>query len=172
MGLAGVNEDGWISGDGGPLVVLQSGALPEWLGGSGPEPGLMLGGKVETDYDFICRCDDGGNVVERHGQAMLVLADCEMPARFVSSPLGELVIVQAYLGDGDVESLLSAATSSPPSHTAPFALTDGRLRLLVGADDRDGTVYGFAEAEAAPGDKTCNFWLSDGSLIVALRARA
>jgi hypothetical protein len=166
-----VNDGGWISGDGGPLVVLQAGALPAWLGGSGPEPGLMLGGKVETDYDFICRCDDGGNVVDRHGRAMLVLADCEMPAGFVSSPLGELVIVQAYVGDGDLETLLAAATSSPPSHTAAFALTDGRLRLLIGADDRDGTIYGLTEAEATPGDKTCDFWWIDGSLVVALRPR-
>jgi len=166
-----VKEDGWISGDGGPLVVLQAGALPAWLGGSGPEPGLMLGGHVETDYDVICRCDDGGCVVERHGRAMLVLCDCEMPARFVSSPLGEVVIVQGYIGDGEVEPLLAEAASSPPSHTAPFALTDRGLRLLVGADDRDGTVYGFAEAETTPGEKTCDFWLADGSLVVALRSR-
>jgi hypothetical protein len=166
-----VNEDGWISGDGGPLVVLQSGALAAWRGGLDFARSRMMGGDLDTDYDAICASDDRGQVIERHGRSMLVLADCEMPASFVASPLGEVVVVQGCVAEAAVAPLLAQAAACPPSHSLPFAMADDRLRLLVGADDSEGKIYGFTEFETAPGNKTCDFWWIDGSLVVALRSR-
>jgi hypothetical protein len=74
-------RDAWISGDGGPIVLLQSTAAAAWRGAT--DSGVMAGGTVEDDYDVICRCADGVTVLRRHDRDMAVLGDAETGARFV-----------------------------------------------------------------------------------------
>jgi hypothetical protein len=137
----------WIQGDGGPTVVLQASAAARWQGAALFDDSLMSGGSVETDYDAICRCEDGVTVIERYGWDMLVLSDSEWATCFVPSK-----------------------TAAPPSESIRFAVRDSVLRLLVGGDDGDGTMYGFLETQVVPGNKVCEVYYSDEAQVVVLRA--
>jgi hypothetical protein len=129
----------------------------------------MNGGSVETDYDVICRCPDGATLIERHGREMLVLTDSSWAGRFITSPRGEVVIVQPFGVDEDLGSFIARCTDAPPSETLRFTVVDRRLRLLPGADDGHGSVYGFVETEVTPGVKTCDIWYGPDAQIVVLR---
>jgi len=163
------DPEGWVQGDGGPIVVLQASAATAWRGAAGTDPRPRGGSAVETDYDAIGRCDDGVTVLERHGRAMLVLSDSSWPARFVSSPRGEVVIAQPIGVDESPDAWVAKVTSRPPAETRTLTLLDDRLRLLVGADDGAGGTYGFAETRVTPGEKACEVWWSREGFVVVLR---
>ena len=152
----------WVHGDGGPLILLQGGAVPLWRG-AGRNP------NEAADYDAICRCSDGVTVIERHGREMLVLTDNEWAGCFVTSDLGEVVIAQPMGSDEPIADLVARITAAPPDETLRIRIVDGRLRLLPGADSGTDGIYGFAEAEIPPGEKTCEVWYRKEVQIVALR---
>jgi hypothetical protein len=57
------NTSEWVSGDGGPIIVLQDAAVPNWAGAEDYEESLMAGGTKRTDYDVICELKDGVHVL-------------------------------------------------------------------------------------------------------------
>ncbi len=160
----------WIRGDGGPLVVLQESAALRWKGAAGF--GLMQGGNVETDYDVICRCNDGINVIQRHGRDMLVLSDSEWKACFVPASVGEVALIQWFDSDSSLDELVGRLTAAPPSATLNFTMMDTALRLLVGADDGKGATYGFSELKVRPGEKVCDVYFCDEAQLAVMRPRA
>jgi hypothetical protein len=101
---------------------------------------------------------------------MLVLSDCEFATRFVVSPRGEVVVVQSFGCDEETSSLVARLTAAPPSATHRFRVLDRSLRLLPGADTGVGRMYGFADVDVTPGDKTCEIWFSAEAQVVSLRA--
>jgi hypothetical protein len=159
----------WIRGDGGPLVVLQGTAALRWRGAAHSEN--AQGKDDETDYEAICRCDDGISVIRRHGRDMLVLSDSEFEACFTSAGMTEIVIVQCFGSDSTVDELVAGLRATPPSKATPFTLIDGALRLLVGADDGNGTIYGFSELRVFPGEMICESYDSREAQLAVLRPR-
>jgi hypothetical protein len=70
--------------------------------------------------------------------------------------------------DSGPEELAKKMMATPPSETCRFLLIESRVRLLVGADDGSGRLYGFAERAASPGEKQCRIWYSEEAQVVAL----
>lgn len=149
-------NDIWVWGDGGPLVLLQAGALPHWQGAEDFEVSLLNDGSVETDYDAICRCPDGGAIFELHGRQGIVLSDSEWPACFVQGAWGEILLVQSFDDMRDPVTLAMGARVTIAPERYPFRMVDSTLRLLVGADDGSGTLYGYVDARLTPGDLWCD----------------
>ena len=163
------NNVRWIQGDGGPAVVLQATAALQWQGASDFANSLMGGGTAETDYDVICRGDEDITVIERYGRDMLTLADSEWAACFAPSDVGEVVVVQGFGSDSELNELVNRLTSAHPTVSLRFRMHDTSLRLLVGADTGDGELYGFSEIEVSSGDKVCEVYYSDEGQVVVLR---
>jgi hypothetical protein len=166
------NVPKWIRGDGGPLVVLQQRAVSQWRGAAGFDHSLIRGGSIETDYDAICRCRDGVSVIQRHERDMLVLSDSEWEACFVPSGVGEVVLVQWFGSDSDLNELVRRLRSTRPAATLNFTVRDTTLRLLVGADSGDGQMYGFSKVKVRPGQKVCDVHYSKEAQLAILRARS
>lgn len=158
----------WISGDGGPLIVLQSGALPYWRGALDFSESRMNGGLLETDYDLICSCDD--HHLYRHGRDMLVLYDSESSGRIFHAGDDTIVVEQPYY-DMPAEStdVIEEIAATQPHNSFRVNIVDNRLRLLVGADDGDGSLYGFAKIEVTPGLKQCNVYHLERGLVIIMQ---
>ncbi len=145
------DDDNWIGGDGGPLIVLQAGALPHWRGAADFEQSLMNGGPLETDYDLICDCDNYH--MHRHGRDMLVLDDCEWVGRIFRHDNGVIVVEQCYYASEDLTDIVQQTQMAQPEISFPITVEDHRLRLLVGADDGNDAnddSYGFSEVDIGP----------------------
>ena len=162
------NETKWIQGDGGPAVVLQTTAALQWQSAADFDNSLMSGGNVETDYDVICQCEEGVTVLERYSRDMLVLEDSEWAACFAPSTANDVIIVQWFGSDSELGELVSRLTAAPPSKTLGFTMRDTALRLMVGADDGSGGMYGFSEVKVSPGQKVCEVYRSDEAQVVVL----
>ncbi|HLW67038.1 MAG TPA: Imm21 family immunity protein [Gemmataceae bacterium] len=159
----------WIRGDGGPLVCLQKSAALQWRGASDFDNCLMNGGSVETDYDVICRRKDSVTVMKRYDRDFLVLDDSEWDACFVPSPKADAVIVQVYGSDCEPDEIVERLTACHPTRTFPFVIHDTAIRLLVGADNGDGSVWGLAELAVTAGEKACHVYQSEEAQVILLR---
>jgi len=160
------SKETWVGGDGGPLVVIQAGALQLWRGAADFMQSRMNGGSLETDYDVICECRDYH--VKRHGRDMLVLDDCEWSGRIFGLENGVIVVEQPYYSSEEFPDVVQQVSMSQPKLTFPMVVEDDRLRLLVGADTSDGNTYGFSEIEVVPGPKRCEVYLFDNRLAILI----
>ena len=59
--------------------------------------------------------------------------------------------------------------SAEPYMSFMITIVDDRLRLLVGADDSNGCVYGFAEIDITPGLKQCDVYRFDNVLAITIK---
>jgi hypothetical protein len=158
----------WIRGDGGPLVCLQTSAAQQWRGASDFDNCLMNGGSVETDYDVICRRKDSVTVMKRYDRDMLVLDDSEWDACFVASPKAAAVIVQVYGSDSAPDEIVRRLSARPPTRILQFEMRDTAIRLLVGADNGDGSVWGLREHAVTVGEKACYVYRSEEAQVILL----
>lgn len=162
-------DDGkWIGGDGGPLIVLQASAVSQWQGAADFNNSLMSGGSVETDYDVICQAGD--YVIRHRDRDMLVLDDSEWSGQMLLLPSGGVAVVQGYSGSNGFADILARAAQAEPEQSSSFVVEDDALRLLVGADDGEGGLYGFVDVPVTSGIKRCDFHRSDDYLVVILSA--
>lgn len=162
-------EAQWVAGDGGPLIILQAGAVPQWQGASNFEQSLMNGGSVETDYDVICNAGDEPAVLKRYDRDMVVMSDSEWAGGIFTK--GDMVVVVQYFyyDEGALPDIVERALSTPPRKSVTLEIVDSTLRLLVGADDGAGTQYGFAEVDITIGPKQCEAWTFDDGIVVVFR---
>ena len=161
----------WVSGDGGPLVVLQASAVPKWQGAMGSEDGLSDDdedvtevnaeaahlyppGEVtfETDYDAACFCGD--YVTRRYDLDMLVLEDSEWSGRFLLLESGGVGVVQVQCRIDNLPEAIEKALLTEPGRTGVFQMQAAGLRLMVGADTHEDCCgYGFSDVPVTPGGK-------------------
>lgn len=135
----------WITGDGGPIIVLQSSAALAW-------DGTQTSETEETDYDTICALPaEGVQVIQRHDRDMLVLGDCEYACAFVTLSSGEIAVVQSFILEDDPQPFLETLRESDPDARYDIQVYDPTLRLLVGADVGDGRVYDYDDCPITPG---------------------
>jgi Immunity protein 21 len=159
----------WIQGDGGPAVVLQAAVVAQWQGAANFRNSVMNGGCVETDYDVICKFGDGVTAIDRYDRTMLILSDSECATRFMPAKNGEAILLQWFGSDSEPEALVDRLTASPPAMSLPFKMVDNSLRLLAGADDGNGGMYGFVEVGIPAGDKICEVYFSEEAQVIAIR---
>jgi hypothetical protein len=159
----------WISGDGGPTIVIQSSVVKKWRGAEDFENSLMNGGNIETDYDVICQCEEGINLIHRYGRDMLVFSDCEWVTSFYRVSPGVVAIVQVFGSDETLEELVLSCCKSSPYLSLSFAMQDKSLRLLVGADSGNGQMYGFSDIRFKPGIKQCDIYFTDEAQMAILK---
>jgi hypothetical protein len=162
------NNENWIAGDGGPIVILQSEALPYWKGAADFDQSIMNGGSLETDYDAICNCDN--HHIHRHNRDMLVLDDSECRARIFRLDNGTIMVEQVYYISEEFQNVVQQVAQAQPKQTFSITIKDDRLRLLVGADSADGNLYGFSEIDIAPGLKRCDVYSFDNVLAIKISA--
>ena len=158
-------EQDFIGGSGSPLIVLQFKAAAQWQGTGATkeefENSLMMGGYVETDYDVIC--DNTGRVISRYERDMLVLEGGWGAFLFVNE-IKQIVIAQLY--SGDLSEHLEQINQMEPSSSYPLDVKDTSLRLLVGAEDGTGEIYGFKDVPIKPGQKQCDIY-SNADFFIA-----
>ena len=155
-----VTEKDFISGDGGPMVVLQASAVTQWQGAADWDNALMNGGNIETDYDVICESEDAGSAIKRYNQDMLVLDDSEWGAYIFTLPSGSTAIVQQFVGDDNIAAIVERVSQKRPSKSFAIDIQDSSLRLLVGAEDGSGQSYGYKDVPITPGTKRCDVFSS------------
>jgi hypothetical protein len=160
------NNENWIAGDGGPIVILQSGALPFWKGATNFDQSIMNGGSLETDYDVICGCDN--HHTYRYNRDMLVLDDSEWSARIFRLENGTIIVEQSYYMSEEFPNVVQQVAQTQPKQTFSITIEDNRLRLLVGADSADGNLYGFSEIDIVPGLKRCDVYSFDNVLVIKI----
>ena len=149
----------WVGGDGGPLVVLQSGAAAKWQGALDFDNSQMNGGSAATDYDAVCSAED--YVIQRYDRDMLVLEDSEWSARMFLLPGGIVGVVQVTCIVENLPTVIEHLRTSRPERSLNFSVEDSSLRLLVGADDGAGEIYGFVDVPITPGMKRCDIYAFD-----------
>lgn len=167
------NDKVCVGGDGGPLIVLQAAAIPQWQGAANFDNSIMGGGDVETDYDVICEnllADEFG-VVSRYGREMLVLWDSEngamtLPPHMFGLAPGTVVVTYCYT-DADLTHILphmvERVARGGAERAVPFHIQDITLRLQVGADGGDDAAYSYEHLDipALPGVRQCDVYLFD-----------
>ena len=151
----------WISGDGGPTVVLQSTAAALW-------DGTLTSETDETDYDVICAPPDGIHVVQRHGRHMLVMSDSSWSCAFVKLDSGEIAVLQATSLEGEPQPFVQNLRQAPPDAVYEMHVDDPVLRLLVGADTGNGDVYGYDDCPITPGQYQVRAYLTSQALVALL----
>ena len=161
-------ESAYIGGDGGPMIVLQGGATSYWQGAANFDNSLMNGGQIETDYDIICQGEDAGYTIKRYGRDMLVLDDSEWGARIFALPSGAVAVVQQFGGNDDINLVLERVSRLRLSESFPMDVQDRTLRLLVGADDGNGSAYGYKDVPITLGRKRCDVFLSEDELVILI----
>ena len=172
-----------IGGDGGPLILLQASAVPQWQGVNDFENSLMNGGDVETDYDVICKSLGAKEfcVLPRHGRDMLVLWDSEfgamlLPPQSLSLSSGTLVLTQCYSAD-DLSAILPKMQErlrrGDCDISLPFHAEETTLRLQVGADGPNPSyIYDYLDVPISVGLRRCDAYLielgsySDAVIII------
>ena len=102
---------------------------------------------------------------------MLVLADSEWKACFVPASVGEIAVIQWFGSDRSLDELVRRLMATPPISKLRFTTTDTTLRLLVGADDGNGAMYGFSDVIVKPGEKVCEVYESEEAQLAVLRPR-
>lgn len=162
-----VTENDFIGGDGGPMIVLQASATSKWQGAADFDNSLMSGGNIETDYDVICQSKTGSSI-KRHGRDMLVLDDSEWGAYIFPLPSGEVAIVQQFQGDDNVSALVERVRRKHPTRSFSMNVQDTSLRLLVGAEDGHGKIYGYKDVTIMSGKKRCNVFCSKNELVIII----
>lgn len=163
-----IDKQDFVGGDGGPMVVLQSHAVAKWQGAGATkeefENSLIMGGYIETDYDVICGTKE--RVIFRYERDMLVLEDSEWGAFIFVDEFGQIVVAQLF--SGDLFEHLEQIKQMEPSNSHSFDVKDTHLRLLVGAENGKGEIYGFKDVPIAPGKKQCNIYSDAEFLIVTI----
>ncbi len=164
------NEQDFIGGDGGPMIVLQFKATAQWQGAGATkedfENSLMMGGYIETDYDVICNSTE--RVISRYERDMLVLEDSGWGAFLFVNETGQIVVAQLF--SGDLSEHLEQMNQMEPSSSYSFDVKDTNLRLLVGAEDGTGEIYGFKDVPIKPGQKRCDIY-SNADFFIATIAQ-
>ncbi len=169
------NDSVCIGGDGGPLIVLQASAVPQWQGATEFDNSLMGGGDIETDYDVICESvgADEFCVIPRYGLEMLVLWDSEfggmvMPPHICSLDDDSIILTMCYQANylpDIVPHIKQTIAEGKPKRSCLFHIKDTPLRLQVGADSGISYNYEYLDIPVSPGVKLCNVYLvKHGSL--------
>ena len=162
------NASEWVSGDGGPIVVIQETAVTNWDGAGDYKESLMAGGTKRTDYDVICELKDGVHVLNHKGFDMIVMSDCEWATQAFRRG-DQLVLFQSMGHEGDPRMIADECFKVQPDEVLKFRQQSKSLRLMVGADSGKQRFYESHTAALAPGIYTIRVYFRTDCFVAALK---
>ena len=141
----------WVSGDGGPLVLMEQKYLANWEGSDAPSNGRVVeansrwGLEIATDYDLACDVEDYLGLINVGEGKALVLGDGEWATTWVSLFENEEgILIRWVYGNSDSEVINFAKTALDKikkDEDVEFAVEDSGLILFVAAESGNDKIY-------------------------------
>lgn len=151
----------WVSGDGGPLILMEQKYLANWEGCETPSNGRVVeansrwGLEVATDYDLACDVEDYlGLINVGKGNALVLGGDELATTWFPLSENTEGILVRCEYADSESEIIdfaRSLLNEFRKDENIEFVVEDSMLVLFVAAESGDDNVYPRLEFNLAKG---------------------
>lgn len=168
----------WVSGDGGPLLLLEKALLPKWEGSDEPSNGRVVqaehrwGLDVATDYDKACDVSDWAGVIDVEGGSGFVFSTSNHSATWLPEIDGENgALIEWGFADSEAQ-LIEEARFSVASgdfvSRLKFEVNSTPSIVFVAAERGDESIYKRIEFDIEPGKyevETC-VRESDKTLVV------
>ena len=148
----------WISGDGGPLILMEERLLPLWDGSDAPANGRVViaesrwGLEVATDYDRACDIREYTGVIKvGDGEALVLSTDGENQATWLTNT--EMLVEWCY-AESEADLLKEVelwAENGDILFTSNFEVTSSRVVLLVSAEAGTDPLYDRLTFDLMPG---------------------
>jgi len=152
----------WITGDGGPLILMEKRLLSFWEGADEPSNGRAVeaesrwGLDVATDYDRACDIRSWAGVIEvGSGRALVLSTDGDAMATWLP-PVGisEGVIIEWAYADSEDQVISEAyrwLRNGSVDVISDFEVETSPLVLFVSAEAGSDTIYDRQIFEIQPG---------------------
>lgn len=150
----------WVSGDGGPLILMEQQYLANWEGSDEPSNGRIVeansrwGLEVGTDYDLACDVEDYLGLINVGDGKALVLGGYELATTWF--PLlenQEGILIRWVYGNSESE-VIDFAKFLPVEKNAEsikFVVEDSELVLFVAAESGNDKIYSRLEFSLSKG---------------------
>lgn len=151
----------WISGDGGPLILMQQKYLANWEGSDAPSNGRVVEANsrwdldIATDYDLACDVEDYLGLIDVGEGKALVLGGDELATTWF--PLAEnqegILIRWEYANSESeiVDFAKSLTNEIGKDENIEFSVGNSELVLFVAADHGNNKVYPRLEFKLSKG---------------------
>jgi hypothetical protein len=141
----------WVSGDGGPLILMEQKYLANWEGCDEPSNGRVIeansrwGLEVATDYDLACDVEDYlGLINVGKGKALVFGGDELATTWFPLLENHEGILIRWNYGNSESEVIdfaESLADEVEKNETIEFSVENSELALFVAAESGNDKVY-------------------------------
>ena len=141
----------WVSGDGGPLILMEQKYLANWEGSDAPSNGRVVeansrwGLEAATDYDLACDVEDYLGLIDFSEGKALVLGGDELATTWL--PLSENqegILIRWNYGNSESEVVEFAKFSSDEmekDENIEFSVNNSKLVLFAAAQSGEDEVY-------------------------------
>lgn len=141
----------WVSGDGGPLILMEQQYLANWEGSDEPSNGRVIEANsrwvldVATDYDRACAIEDYLGLINVGKGKAIVLGGDEMSTTWV--PLyknNEGMLIRWIFGNSESEVVEFAKfllDEVGKDENIEFTVEDSELVLFVAAESGNDKIY-------------------------------
>ncbi len=151
----------WVSGDGGPLILMEKEYLANWEGSDAPSNGRVVnaisrwGLDVATDYDLACDVEDYlGLVNVGEGKALVLGGDELATTWFPFFENGQGILIRWVYGNSESEVIDFAKSLSDEvkkDENIEFSVENSELVLFVAAEHGNDKVYSRLEFNLSKG---------------------
>lgn len=150
----------WITGDGGPIILMEEALLPFWEGSNEPSNGRIVeaefrwGLDVATDYDRACDINNWAGVVDVADGFALVLGTSGDTATWVPDLVSEGALVEWVCADSENELLEEArnfAEAAVFEEVLKFDIRSSPLVLFMAVEHGSQPIYGRLAFDIVPG---------------------
>jgi hypothetical protein len=141
----------WISGDGGPLILMEQKHLANWEGSNAPSNGRVVeansrwGLEVATDYDIACDVEVYlGLINVGEGKALVLGGDELATTWFPVFENQEGILIRWNYGNSEskvIEFAKAALGKFEKDEVVEFTLEDSELILFVAAESGNDKIY-------------------------------
>lgn len=141
----------WVSGDGGPLILMEEKYLANWKGCEEPSNGRVVeansrwGLEVATDYDLACDVEEYlGLINVGEGKALILGGDEMATTWFPLSENQEGILIRWGYGNSESEVIDFAkllAGEFEENENIKFSVENSELVLFVAAESGNDKVY-------------------------------
>ena len=141
----------WISGDGGPLILMKKKYLASWEGSDAPSNGRVVeaisrwGLDVATDYDLACDVEDYlGLINVGEGKALVLSGEQLATTWFPLFENAQGILIRWEYGNSEIEVIdfaKSLLNEVEKDEDIEFSVGNSELVLFVAAESGSDKVY-------------------------------
>lgn len=141
----------WVSGDGGPLILMEKKYLTNWEGSDASSNGRVVeansrwGLDVATDYDLACDVEDYLGLIDvGKGKALVLNGDELATTWFSLSENQEGILIRWNYGNSESEVIdfaKSVLDEVKKDENIEFVIEDSKLILFVAAESGNDKIY-------------------------------